>query len=85
MDRATLQKLASDAGFGANLRNTHAVKLELFAAAVEREHSKEAARLILDMADALRNRSDTVLTDLVAEAIDHIAVRLLAIANGGRA
>lgn len=43
MTRDELQKYASEAGFGANLRNTYAVRLERFAAKVRAATLAEAA------------------------------------------
>ena len=56
MTRADLAQMAQAAGFGANLRNTHAVKLELFAVAVRRKAFEDAAgwahHMLVEMAEA---------------------------------
>lgn len=48
MNRADIAQMAQAAGFGANLRNTHAVKLELFAVAVRHRVYSDAAAWMLD-------------------------------------
>ena len=40
LTKEQLNQLAERAGFGGNLRNTHRVKLELFAKMIETEHCK---------------------------------------------
>jgi hypothetical protein len=54
IDRRTLQNFASRAGFGANLRNTHAVKLELFAKYVEAHTLDHTAKAIVAGVEAFR-------------------------------
>ncbi len=60
IDRATLQRFAQESGFGANLRNTHAVKLELFAKRVEAYTLDHVAKAITVGVEAFRDHAEGV-------------------------
>lgn len=53
MNRRDLQGYAGAAGFGANCRNSHAVKLEIFATAVRRKTYCDAAELLIETAEEM--------------------------------